>query len=92
MSADIVSNWWSDVTYEEAKANISGSIKSMARSFVAVGFYLKHIRDHEFYLEDGYQDIWEFARETYGMSRSTASRICGVWQEPASGDAVTAGG
>lgn len=74
MSADIVSNWWSDVTYEEAKANISGSIKSMARSFVAVGFYLKHIRDHEFYLEDGYQDIWEFAKETYGMSRSTASR------------------
>ena len=74
MSADMVSNWWSDVTYEEAKASISGSIKSMARSFVAVGFYLKHIRDHEFYLEDGYQDIWEFARETYGMSRSTASR------------------
>lgn len=74
MSTDMVSNWWSDVTYEEAKASISGSIKSMARSFVAVGFYLKHIRDHEFYLEDGYQDIWEFAKETYGMSRSTASR------------------
>lgn len=74
MSADMVSSWWSDVTYEEAKDCISGSIKSMARSFVAVGFYLKHIRDHEFYLEDGYQDIWEFARETYGMSRSTASR------------------
>lgn len=77
MSADMVSSWWSDVTYEEAKDCISGSIKSMARSFVAVGFYLKHIRDHEFYLEDGYQDIWEFARETYGMSRSTASR----WME-----------
>lgn len=74
LSTGTVSDWWSDVTYEEAKASISGSIKSMARSFVAVGFYLKHIRDHEFYLEDGYQDIWEFAKETYGMSRSTASR------------------
>lgn len=70
-------SWWKEVPYEDAKAYIKSNIKTMARSFIAVGYYLKQIRDRELYREDGHTSIWDFARETYGMSRTTASR----WME-----------
>lgn len=68
------SNWYLGITYEEAKRFIDVNIGQIRRSFVAIGFYLKHIRDNEMYLEDGYKSIWEFAEDQYGISRSTATR------------------
>lgn len=62
------------MTYDDAKKIIRINIKGMARNFIAVGFYLKHIRDNRMYEEDGYVSIWDFAEEQYGISRSTASR------------------
>lgn len=41
---------------------------------MAVGYYLKYVRDHEMYLADGYASIWEFAEDLYGIQRSTCSR------------------
>lgn len=70
-------NWWKEVSYEEAKTYIETNIKTMARSFIAVGYYLKQIRDRELFREEGYGSVWEFAEKTYGMSRTTASR----WME-----------
>lgn len=67
-------SWYMQVTYEEAKKIIGVNIRQMSRSFVAIGYYLKHIRDNEMYLEDGYKSIWEFAEDLYGISRSTATR------------------
>lgn len=69
--------WWESVSYKDAKIYIKDNVRTMARSFIAVGYYLKQIRDREMYREDGYASIWDFARETYGMSRTTASR----WME-----------
>lgn len=71
---DNLTNWYEQVSYADAKKIIQANVKTMARSFIAVGYYLKHIRDKELYLEDGYKSIWEFAQDIYGMSRSTASR------------------
>ena len=47
------SNWYLGVTYEEAKRFIDVNIGQIWRNFFAIGFYLKHIRDNEMYLDDG---------------------------------------
>lgn len=60
--------------YREAKEIIREKLKSMSRTFIAAGFYLRLIRDTEGYKEDGYKDIWEFAEDQYGIKRSTTSR------------------
>ena len=66
--------WYLETTYDEAKRIIRANLNTMSRSFIAVGFYLKHIRDNGLFQEDGYHDIWEFAADQYGIQRSTASR------------------
>lgn len=66
--------WYEGTSLEEAKAIIKANITTAARSFIAIGYYLKHIRDRRLYLEDGHASIWEFAYAEYGISKSTASR------------------
>lgn len=66
--------WYEGVSLEDAKAIIKANITTAARSFIAIGYYLKHIRDKELYIEDGHASIWEFAQAEYGISKSTASR------------------
>lgn len=66
--------WYLNITYPELKDIILESITNMTREFVAVGYYLKYVRDHEMYLADGYASIWEFAEDLYGIQRSTCSR------------------
>lgn len=70
--------WYEIIDYDQAKNFIATSIKDIARSFVKIGYYLKYIKEKELYKEDGYQDIWEFAFDTYGISRSTASRYIAI--------------
>lgn len=66
--------WHKDIPYEEKKKFIHTNIENMSRSFIAIGYYLKDIRDKKEYLEDGYESIWEFAEDIYGIKMSTASR------------------
>ena len=63
-----------DVNLEEAETSIRASLRDAARSVIAVGHYLKVIRDKELYLEGGYGSIWDYASERFGFSKSTASR------------------
>lgn len=62
------------VNYDSAKNIIRRDLESMSRKFIAIGYYLKLIRDNEMYRQDGFKDIWEFAQDTYGISKSTCSR------------------
>lgn len=66
--------WYTNLGYNELKRFIKSNIQSMTREFVSVGYYLKYIRDNEMYLEDGYESIWEFAEDQYGIQRTTCSR------------------
>ena len=69
-----VSSWYKNVSYDDAKIFIRTNIESAARSFIAIGYYLKLIRDGELYREEGHENIWDFAMAEYGISKSTASR------------------
>lgn len=66
--------WYQNIQYDDAKIFIRSNITSAARSFIAIGYYLKYVRDHGMYQEDGHDTIWDFAWTEYGLSKSTASR------------------
>ena len=69
------SHWYEGhISLEDAKTFIKSNITTAARSFIAIGFYLKCVRDRGLYAEDNYQDVWDFAKSEYGISKSTASR------------------
>ena len=71
---DKLSRWYESLTYEEAKNILREKLDNMKMSFIAAGYYMKYIRDHELFREDGYESIWEFAEDNYGIKKSTASR------------------
>ena len=49
--------WYRDVSLEDAEVFIRSNLQSAVRSVIATGFYLKHIRDNELYLEAGYKNV-----------------------------------
>ena len=66
--------WYQDVSLEDAEVYINANLKSAVRSVIAVGYYLKCVRDGELFREAGYENIWDYAKERFGFSKSTASR------------------
>ena len=69
-----LSRWYENMTYQEAKDILREKLDNMKINFIATGYYMKYIRDHELFREDGYGSIWEFAEDNYGIKKSTASR------------------
>ena len=63
----------------EVLQNISEAIKNnindAAHSFVSTGYYLKQVRNENLFLELGYKDVWEYASDEFGISKSNASRF-----------------
>ncbi|MDF2906814.1 MAG: hypothetical protein K0R34_2135 [Herbinix sp.] len=70
--------WYKDILLVDAKEFIRANINSASRSFVAIGYYLKYIRDNQMFTKDGYQNIWEFAQSEFGISKSSASRFINI--------------
>lgn len=70
--------WWDGTSYEDAKAIIRSNMDNVARNSVAIGYYLRSIRDKQQYREGGYQSFEDFVRAEYSMSYSAASRLIGL--------------
>ena len=70
--------WWEGTSYEDAKAIIRSNMDNVARNSVAIGYYLRSIRDKQQYREGGYQSFEDFVRAEYSMSYSAASRLIGL--------------
>lgn len=85
--------WWSSATYADAKRCIRENIQSLARDYIAIGFYLRRIRDGKQFLEDGYISIHEFAYAEFGMRKSTVNhciRINAEFSEGGNSPAIDA--
>lgn len=65
--------WYRDVGYEDSLDIIRDNFHGVRKSFVAIGYYLKHIKENELYKEGNYQNIWECAKEEFGLSQPAAS-------------------
>lgn len=70
--------WWEGTSYEDAKAIIRSNMDNVARNSVAIGYYLRSIREKQQYLEGGYQSFDAFVQTEYSMSYSAASRLIGL--------------
>lgn len=65
---------YQNLTYSEADAILQENFSGIKRSFVAVGYYLKRIRDDELFWDGGYKSVWDYAEDRFGIKRTTASR------------------
>ena len=66
------------IKLDEVKQYIRANINSASRSFVAIGYYLKYIRDNELYKQEGYSGISEFAKAEFGISPAQASKFMSI--------------
>ncbi len=69
------------VGYKDSIEIIKDESLRVQKSFVKIGWYLKHIRDNELFKEDGYANIWECAADQLGYSQSTASRFINICEK-----------
>ena len=63
---------------DEMTTIIKALLNDIAESFVSVGYYLKKTEQDELYKQAGYRNIWEYAKDTFGIGRSTASRFMDI--------------
>lgn len=54
---------------------IKSELENIAEGFIAVGYYLKKTRDDELYKQKGFGSIYEYAKITFGIGRTTAVRF-----------------
>ncbi len=76
---DEVMQWYErDMTLEQAMDGIETNMRSSVRNYIAVGFYLKAIRDRKLFQEAGYKNFEEFVRDKYDRDKGWASRCIKV--------------
>ncbi|MEG1742307.1 MAG: hypothetical protein RR237_05460, partial [Acetivibrio sp.] len=62
-------------TLTEAKVILKMKLENIAEGYIEVGFYLKEVRNKKMYNEEGYEDIYDFAKDTFNISRTWAIRF-----------------
>lgn len=67
-----------DFSLNEVKELIKDNINKTTQAFIAIGYYLKYIRDNKLFLQDGYCSLEEFAYEEFNFSKSWAYRCIQV--------------
>lgn len=71
-------NYVGTMTLDTATRIIKNDMTNMAQSCVSIGFHLKAVRDRELFREAGYESLWEYASDQFGLSISRASRYISI--------------
>ncbi len=66
--------YWETIDYAGANQIVKGNLLTGQKAAIAIGYYLKHIRENRLYLEGGYQSFGEYVKAECGLSESAASR------------------
>lgn len=74
-------DWYKTLTFQDSIDMAKEKMVSTAENFVALGYYLKHIRDNKLYKEKGYDNIWECANNELELTQSTASRYINICEK-----------
>lgn len=69
------------VGYQDSIDIIKDELQKTRRSFIKIGWYLKHIREQELYREENYQNIFDFAYDKFHLSQPTANRFIQICEE-----------
>lgn len=71
----------SQLGYQDSVDIIYDELVKTKKSFIKIGWYLKHIHDNKMYEEDGYSNIYELARDKFNISQPTATRFMQLCEE-----------
>ncbi len=66
--------WYKNIEYDDVKDLIRENFGKAAESFIAIGYYLKYVKENELYKKDNYDNIWDFALHEFNLTQGTASR------------------
>lgn len=69
------------VGYQDSIDIIHEELHKTRKSFIKIGWYLKHINEEKMYVEDGYSNIYEFAHDKFNISQPTATRFINLCNE-----------
>ena len=67
-----------NVSYQDSVDIINDELHKARKSFIKIGWYLKHINEANMYKEDGYANINDFAHDKFKISQSTTTRLIGL--------------
>lgn len=70
--------WYENNSLESIKNIIKDNINKTEQSFIAIGYYLKYVKNYKLYISGGYKNIWDFSLEEFNFSRSWTSRCMAV--------------
>lgn len=70
-----------ETDYRESMRVIGEELQKTKQSFIKIGWHLKHIKDRGLYGRDGYSSIYEFAKDKFHISQSTATRFMNLCME-----------
>ncbi len=69
------------VGYEDSIDIIREELQKTRKSFIKIGWYLKHIHDNKFYEQGDYANIYDFAMEKFRFSQPTTTRYIKLCEE-----------
>lgn len=70
-----------EVGFQDSIDIISDELHKTRKSFIKIGWYLKHINETEMYKEHGYSNIYEVAHDKFNISQPTATRFMNLCEE-----------
>lgn len=69
------------IGYRDSIDIIRDELQRTKRSFVKIGWYLKHIENKKMFQEEGYANIYEFAADKFNLSQPTATRFMQICEQ-----------
>lgn len=66
---------------ESSRGYIKNDLECIASNFVKLGFHLWEVQQYEYYKEDNYESVHEFAEEEFGIKKSTCYNYIALMQK-----------
>lgn len=66
---------------ESSRGYIKEDLKCIASNFIKLGFHLWEVQRNEYYREDGYESVHEFAEAEFGIKKSTCYNYIALMQK-----------
>ncbi len=72
---------WHQITMDEyflAKQEITNRLKNMSEDYIVIGYYLRQIKDTQAYVQEGFNNLKDFAKSEFNLSESQVSRFINI--------------
>lgn len=63
---------------QKSVSAIKALLNDSKMNFVMIGYHLRKIDNDKLYRESGHENIWDFAKAQFGLSKSSASRFMSI--------------